>query len=265
MSDYFIKHFYDQVKDPSWPEIKNYNEFLMLPDAIKEECNTIHNFPKRLNMLEEVSYWRMQQTHNVGYQYNNIVYIPIYKCAHSYYTKFFRDALGWQQVNLHELNFDEVITFGLLMNPMTRRVKGFTQVLCMAYNDDYKTVLDLLQSPGFATFVSKITLLDGHTIPYTIAFGDLLHKIHWIPMELFTDIGLKQEITRFLNNNNVKVEIPNDRRINQSSLEKENIFNTIQDIILRLEPPGELGLLFANDVKFYNNLLEHYANSHNYN
>jgi hypothetical protein len=265
MSDYFIKHFYDQVKDPIWPEITTYNDFLKLPESIVTECNTIHNFPSRLSELEDEHYWQRQIIHNIGYQYNNTVYVPVLKCAHSYYTNFFRDQLGWAEVKLHNLNWNNITAFGLLMNPMTRRVKGITQVLTQSFNDDYDSILQLLATPNFSKFIGTIQLLDAHTVPYHLSFGKLLNKIHWIPMEPFTDEELKNQITCFLATNNVSISIPNDKRINQSSSSKQKVFTAIQNIFLSTEPAAELGLMFAKDIKFYNNLLNTYAPLHNNN
>jgi hypothetical protein len=265
MSNYFIKHFYDQVKDTSWPDIKNYNDFLNLPNWIKHECNNIHSFTERLNELEDTNYWKKRQSHNYGYQYKNAVYIPVFKCASTYYIKLFKDKLGWKQVNLDSLDFNKIKAFGLLMDPMVRKVKGITQVLCMSFNYDYDAVLDLFKNPGFAQFVSSITMLDAHTIPYTVAFGELLNKIHWIPMEPFTDNEIKEQIVQYLKETGISVEIPNNERLNASPGKKEIIFSTIENIFLNNEPPSEVGLIFANDVKFYNTLLNKYANSDNYN
>jgi hypothetical protein len=265
MIDYYIKHFYDQVKDPSWPDIKNYTEFLALPDAIKNECNTDFNLPSRLSELEDVNYWKQNQYHVFGYQYKNLVYVPVLKCANTYYTNYFKNVLGWKQVNLSDIDHSKIITFGLIMNPMTRRVKGIVEVLGLSYNGNYSAVLELLRSPGFVKLLGLTIIFDSHTLPYTTTFGDLLNKIHWIPMEPFNDSELKQQITYFLKSNGVDIDIPNDNRINQSSSEKEKVFNTLQDIFLKMEPLAELGMMFAEDIKFYNNLLKNYALLHNNN
>lgn len=50
---------YKIVKDPSWPECKNYDDFLNLPDYIQTECREIHkidfdNFVKDTGSLELV-------------------------------------------------------------------------------------------------------------------------------------------------------------------------------------------------------------------
>ena len=176
MSDYYIKNFYDRVKDSSWPEINSYNDFLNLPTEIQDECITAHRLPARLKELEDVNYWRYHQIHTIGYQYKNLVYVPVYKCANTYYTNFFKNQ-NWTKIHLQDLNFNKTIAFGLMMNPMTRRVKGITQVLCKSYNNDFDTVIKLLESEGFSNFIAKVAVLDSHTVPYTIAFGKLLNNL----------------------------------------------------------------------------------------
>ena len=260
MSDYFIKHFYDQVKDPSWPRIDTYNDFLKLPKSIRQECKDIHNFPSRLAKLEDVNYWQDLTNHNIGYQCQNVVYVPVMKCANTYYTNFFKNQLGWTEVKLAELDLNKVNAFGLLMNPMTRRVKGITQVLAMCYNNDYDAIMKLLDSSNFSKFISTILLLDAHTIPYHIAFRKTLDSIHWIPMELFDDEELKKQIVSFLATKDIHITIPQDNRLNQSPMDKQKVFAAVQDIFLSTEPVAELGVLFAEDVKFYNNLLIQYDN-----
>jgi hypothetical protein len=265
MSDYFIKHFYDQVKDPGWPSINTYNDFLKLPNSIRQECDVVHNFPSRIAELEDVNYWQNQTTHSCGYQYKNVVYIPVMKCANTYYTNFFKNQLGWTEVKLAELDWNKVNAFGLLMNPMTRRVKGITQVLTMSYDHNYDLILKLLESSDFSKFISNIILLDAHTIPYNLAFGKTINKIHWIPMEPFNDEELKNQIAWFLATKDINIKIPQNKRMNPSSLPKQKIFTTIQDIFLSTEPSAELGLMFAEDIKFYNNLINTYAPMYNTN
>ena len=95
MTDYYIKHFYDQVKDPSWPDVKNYNELINLPDKILDECNHIHELPTRLSQLEDTLYWK-DELNLIGFQYKNLVYVPVAKCANSYYTNFFKQN-AWME------------------------------------------------------------------------------------------------------------------------------------------------------------------------
>ena len=265
MGDYFFKKFYDDVKDPAWPPVTTYNEFLCLPKHIQVECNKMHKLSGRINELEDIAYWKDNSNHNIGYRYNDAVYVPVLKCASTYYTKVFQEYNRWQKVKLTDLNWNTTKAFGLMMNPMTRRVKGIVQSLLQSYNNNYSEILQMLERENFCKLISTITMLDAHSMPYTYMFGDSLDKVHWIPMELFTDIELKHQIVYFLDSNNVKIIMTDSDRANKSSENKTQIFNKIKEIFLTVMPPAELGMFFANDVKFYNNLLKTYATLHNHN
>lgn len=43
-----IKHSYESIKDSSWPEVNNYQDFENLPNWIKHECSVLH----KLELLE---------------------------------------------------------------------------------------------------------------------------------------------------------------------------------------------------------------------
>ena len=129
----------------------------------------------------------------------------------------------------------------------------------MSYNNDYPAVLKMLEQKSFCNFISTVTTLDAHTTPYTLMFGDFFNKVHWIPMDQFTDDELNHQIACFLAENNVKITIDTNIRLNKSPDLKKQIFKRIEEIFVNTEPPAELGTLFANDVKFYNNLLRTYA------
>jgi hypothetical protein len=135
----------------------------------------------------------------------------------------------------------------------------------MSYDHDYDLMLQLLESSNFAKFISTILLLDAHTIPYNMAFGKTIDKIHWIPMELFDDEELKNQIVCYLATKDINIKIPQDKRRNPSLPDKQKVFTAIQDIFLSIEPGAELGVMFAEDVKFYNNLINTYAPLHNTN
>jgi len=57
-----IVGFYNRVKDPNWPEIKNWIDFYELPSYIVDECYRIHGLTKLVNCDQ-----------NFQYQYKNII------------------------------------------------------------------------------------------------------------------------------------------------------------------------------------------------
>ncbi len=257
MSDYFFTSFYNQVKDDSWPQITTYNDFLKLPEAIQEECFRTHDLRVRLNEIEDEQYWMSNTWHNIGYQCRDVVYVPVMKCANSYYVDLLHVQNGWKQVKLSELDLDKVHLFGLLMHPLTRRIKGVTEVLAISHQNDYKKVLLLLKQPEFAVFVSHISTLDAHTMPYSFLFGSLLEKITWIPMDAYTDVELQQQIKKVVEAHRVSIRFPDEvNRINQSDTYKTQCFDELQKIYMQTEPSPDFCHMFSKDIALYHRLIE---------
>lgn len=263
MSDYFFTSFYNQVKDKSWPQIANYNDFLKLPGTIQEECFQVHHLRDRLDELEDEQYWMSKTWHNIGYQCRDVVYVPVMKCANSYYVDLIHVQNGWKQVKLLELDLDKVHLFGLLLHPLTRRIKGVTEVLGISHQHDYKKVLLLLKQPEFAVFVSHISTLDAHTMPYAFLFGSLLEKITWIPMDVYTDVELQQQIKNFVETHGVSIKFPNKvSRINQSDTYKTQCFDELQKIYMQAGSSADFCHMFGKDIALYHRLIESVQSQH---
>lgn len=259
MSDYYFRKFYLQVKDPQWPDVGTYEQFKKLPLEIQQECLTHHGLDQRLEEITNADYWRKHGRHNTGYQYQNVVYVPVLKCASTYYITVFSEMLGWKQVQLDQTDWSNTTAFGLMMNPMTRRIKGVMEALCMGYQYDYAAVLAALESAGFSKFVGLINVVDSHSIPYSVLFGDYFDRINWIPMDLFTDLELAAQITRFLATKNVIIQLPETKRLNESSDLQLKIYQKLLEIYRQQDAMPELGMLYARDMKFYNRLIDTYA------
>lgn len=253
MSDFYFKKYYDDVCDPSWPTINNYTEFLKLPPQIVKECIDNLGLKDRLTQLENHNYWLSHGGHNEAYINNDIAYVPTYKCAHMHYVSIFHQQLGWEKVKLFDIDITQVRMFGLMINPYVRRLKGLTQTLVMSYQYQYEDLFNDLKSPMLRDFISSITLTDIHTMPYTVTYGNYFTHINWIPMDLFSDADLKSEIEKFVN-----VSLPDIPRINQSTDDQNKVFKMLEENFMKSDVPAELGLLFADDIKFYNRLIETY-------
>ena len=115
MSDYFFKQYYNDVRDPLWPNISTYNEFLKLPTHIINECRRDLGLDSRLAELENREYWLTHGAHNEVYLFGNIGYVPTYKCAHSYYVNLFTE-LGWKKLRLPDIDVNNYQLFGLMIN-----------------------------------------------------------------------------------------------------------------------------------------------------
>jgi hypothetical protein len=200
MIDLEIQKFYNSVKDPAWPVVNNYFDFINLPKNIQEECNNRHNFQQRKSQIVDSEFWI--NSYQTVYQYENLVYLPVAKCACTYYMEFFT-SIGWKSAYLADIDIDAVNLFGTIRHPIERFIKGLTQYIY--YRDDPNHNL------------AEIIIADFHSIPYHLKYGKLLQKVNWIPMDILTDDQIKICLMKFFNKFNHDIQIPlNDKRKNAS-------------------------------------------------
>lgn len=258
MVDLELQKFYNNVKDPDWPIINNYSDYVNLPDRIKLECQTQHNIQQRLEEIYNPKYW--QQITQFGYQFENLIYVPVPKCAHNYYTRFFRDTLGWKKVDLQNVDTTSSKMFGLIMHPFSRYLKGMTQWFWQAY--EQSNSLDQIDSDLNKPHIMKIlesTLLgDYHVWPYSFMFGNLLNQIKWIQIDNMSDDDIMKNIISFCAKNNYEITPPTTiKRSNTSSVQKLKIYNTVKSIFYsQHQKLSTLYYLYSEDLRFYQNLID---------
>jgi hypothetical protein len=272
--DNMIKNFYNNVKDPAWPTIQSYIDFVKLPKSIRDECYNVHNFQETRNQIENGSHWAQ---HGVEvYQYQDLVYIPVAKCAHTYYRQLFRDNLGWETVKLSDVNFNLVNAFGLLMHPLTRWVKGITEWVTSPYYPvdrawkdrtkpqskvqvDYEQFVIDLQQASTRHMLRSVTLTDQHTLPYSVMFNKHLYQINWLPMDYFSsDNEIKISLMKFFKATGHNITLPLDsNRSWDSSEEKLQILNVVsEEFVSNTDRQAHLYSLYSEDLKFFHNLLD---------
>ena len=262
MVDLFLQKFYNDVKDPGWPIIDDYSDYVKLPDHIKLECQTQHNIQQRFEEIYNPNYW--QQLTQFGYQFENLIYVPVLKCAHNYYTKFFRDRLGWKKVDLRNVDTASSNMFGLIMHPFSRHLKGMTQWFWEAY--EYSDSLDQLDSdlskPHIMKLLGSTILGDSHVVPYSFVFGNLLNQINWIPIDNMSDEDIMKNVISFCEKHNCKITPPTDiERSNTSSVQKLKLYNIIKSIFYNQKIDNNekihiLYYLYSEDLRFYQNLID---------
>jgi hypothetical protein len=273
MIDIELKNFYNNVKDPLWPEINNYLDFCKLPADIKNECYTVHNFQQRKNQIEDISYWNNLTTK--VYQFQDLVYVPVAKCAHTYYTHLF-SQMGWKERLLHEIDLSSSNAFGLLLHPFTRWSKGISEWVCSA---GYYASIDAVSAHRALTpenelpvdynkfkndtnlhkLIKTAIIGDTHTVPYTVAFNKIIDQINWLPMDYFSsDNEIKISLMNFFNVVGHTVDIPLDnKRAWSASSDKIQLRNFINNLFLTDgRSIYELYKIYANDLKFYHNLVD---------
>lgn len=257
MSDVFLQEFYNNVKDAAWPSIETYCNFVKLPDPIKNECYNLHSFQSRIDELENPEYWRDLILY--GYQHENLVFVPVNKCASTYYNTLF-EKLGWKKIALAEVDLDSVVAFGIIMHPLVRYLKGITQWiwecdLLPSYTGDIEN------QEFFKRLTVDLIAPDIHSLPYTAIYGNRLEKINWIPMDNLSDSEIKQHMMQLFASAGHKIILPlNDSRIHTSPSEKLNLYNAVkQSFIKKPNKIYKIYSLLANDLKFYHQLLNKFS------
>jgi hypothetical protein len=277
MLDIEIIRFYNNVKDPSWPDIFSYADYHHLPNFIKEECDKLHHFQHRKEQICDVNTW-IDVSHPPVCVYEDLAYVPVQKCAYTYYTTFFTN-LGWKRASLDTLDIKNTKFFGLVMNPLQRRLKGITQWIVDCYQSNeiiessvnpwkYENpVIDWVQLQSdiktkyFNKLLSTVTVGDMHSWPYVTMFGNLLDKINWIPMDSLTDDEVKTSIMSFCRLHGHNIQLPmDDARLHVSSENKLQVFEIVKKAFYS-DPINlyQFYKIYNTDLKFYYNLVDNFS------
>ena len=260
MIDFYLTQFYQDVKDPDWPDISTYNDILLLPQHIQDELEQTHGLSRRLDNIESTDNWRKTNREIAfGYCKNNVVFVPVLKCASTYFThNFLNQFSDWKIVNLHDQDWTKIKAFGCMMHPLVRRLKGVTEMLFCAYSEDrLDELINLLEHDlSFRGIIANISVADMHTMPYTVMYGKYLDKIHWIPMEIGNN-NMAAKVNQFLQKNSIIDQIPLDEAKHKSTDKKLQIFNLLIKVYFS-HPANEFPaiFLFADDLKFYHKLIK---------
>lgn len=277
MLDIEIIKFYNNVKDPSWPDIFSYVDYHRLPSFIKEECDKLHHFQQHKDQICDVNTW-IDVSQPPVCVYEDLAYVPVPKCAMTYYTTLFIQ-LGWKRARIDTLDLKNTKFFGLVMNPLQRRLKGTAQwvVQCYQSNEtiessanpwkyenaitDWEQLEIDIKTKYFNKLLSTVTVGDIHTCPYSIMFGNLMDKINWIPMDSLTDNEVKSSIMSFCKLHGHNIELPmDDDRLHVSTESKLHVFETVKKAFYS----NPLNLwqfykIYNNDLKFYYNLIDNFT------
>lgn len=258
MTDIFLKDFYKNVKDTSWPEIDNYSDFLKLPSYIQEECVNLHKVNSRLDEIESPDHWR--DLLSTVYRFENLAYLPVYKCASTHYIDLFHNQLEWTECRFSDLE-PGTICFGLFQEPTVRYLKGITEWVWRHLMPHVNYELDRVP----VSVLKTILVGDVHSLPYTITLKSILDKINCIPMGEQSDSQIKQSLTNLFKSQKHNITIPtnNSRTYESSELKlqlynavKENFKNSIGGDLHEFNGRAEYTyLLLSADLKFYHNLI----------
>jgi hypothetical protein len=259
MSDQFLKQYYNNIRDTSWPDVECYQDFLQLDVSIQQECKQQHSFAERKQQLSDSDYWRDVMLY--GYAHNNLLYVPLAKCASSYFMHVFETQLGWKKTYFRDVDFSSVHAFGLVKDPLARRARSLAQFFVTELGEENA---ELLLSERFRQTLMTVMVGDFHSMPYSTMFGSYLYKINWIPMDLLSDQEITDTIENFFNitHNTITVNWPT-QRINTAPALQSKLYNLLKhtDFLDNGIPhwtQNWVQLTFADDLKFFYNCLDNF-------
>jgi len=195
------------------------------------------------------------------YVKNNLAYIPVPKCASTYYSNLLQ-ANDWQECNTWELEPNTKL-FTFILNPTTRFVKGLTEDL---FEGNYPKEIEGLISNDITyranilktlktsileqqTIVPESITVTTHTIPYSVMLKDY-KNITCIRL----DCGSAKAIfLKLCKQHNITIQ---DYSVNAhiSDTPKLEFYNALANVFTEdaLRANRLYDLLYAEDYNIYN-------------
>ena len=179
------------------------------------------------------------------YRYKNIVYVPTYKCA-STYTRNTLLRLGFKHSDINDVTKNDKM-FTTIMDPYIRRTKGVTQALVdIGYE---KKVLE----EDFVKFITGATVLDHHTVPYTLQHKKYMDQMIFLPIDM-KNIALIDLLQKFfaIHCSLMAIRLSSfpkkNKKYNQASSTERRLYKFIQNEASNKEL---IELVFADDLQLW--------------
>lgn len=175
-------------------------------------------------------------------RYKNIVYVPTHKCA-STYTRKVLLSLGFQRSDISDVTKNDKM-FTTIMDPYARRTRGVSQALVdVGYE---KKVLE----EDFVKFIKDATVLDHHTIPYTLQHKKYMNQMIFLPIDM-KNILLIDLLKKFFAIHCPELNrepFPMEEWGNQASSTERHLHKFIQNEASNKEI---IALVFADDLQLW--------------
>jgi len=251
MSDWFLKKSYQDIRDPCWPSINYWDDFLRLEEHIKQECKEQHALDHWLNYLHGDNFSTLN-SHQPFFQKDQFVFVNIAKCGSQHHEDFFVRRLGWSQRTLRDLQAQQrqdLVFFGLMMHPLRRYLKGVTE---------YIFAQNISKCIDFDYFMQYTVCPDLHSMPYSMIVWPALDHIHWIPFSSMQPKEVKQCMNKLFAYYNSDLCVPTEHPpLHQSCPEQLAIFQQVQTA---WEKQGTamyyVYKMHHGDIRFYHDLIE---------
>lgn len=255
MKDTILSEIYNDIRGPDWPDIDgSIYDYYYLPSHIQKECE--ENF-KIFENIESNDYWDDYITPAMtppDYEKNKFCYIPITKCASTYYTTLF-SKLDWKPQDFtHTVDTKNTYFFAFIMHPLKRYLKGLTQFV---WNYDLQ---HCKRRDGDELF-NHFLIPDSHTIPYTqYISSNVLNNLFCIPMDFLDDDQGRMYLIEYLKNCGYEINLPPMPRIHVSSPGQLEVYN---DLVNRLQYNKNIlhkiyRLGYAEDLRLYRKSVKNY-------
>jgi len=178
------------------------------------------------------------------FRYKNIVYVPTYKCASTYTSKVLLQ-LNFKHSNISDVTKNDKM-FTTIMDPYARRTKGVTQALVdVGYE---KKVLE----EDFVKFIKDATVLDHHTIPYTLQHKKYMNQMIFLPIDmeniLLLDLFKKFFAIHCPELNRKPFPKKLEKVVNQATSTERHLYKFIQNEASNKEI---IALVFADDLQLW--------------
>lgn len=186
-------------------------------------------------------------------RYKNLVYIAILKNASRFYINFFKLQLGWENINIEDIDWDRDVVFAHISNPMDRHVKGIVQVA----QPFVSIIRRLINSDEFSEILG-FSIVDAHSMPVCIMLGHHAEKIDWIPLD--EEIPSEYLTVKFLEQYNIIVDPPveSNRFRNSHAVADKVLRNKVRQIIEKHKENPTLDLFYKQDILLYNKVKSKY-------
>ena len=183
----------------------------------------------------------------------NLVYIAILKNASRFYLNFFKLQLGWENINIEDINWDDDTVFAHMSNPMDRHVKGIVQ----AAKPYVSIIRKLIDNDEFSEILGY-SIVDVHSMPLCITLGHYAQKIDWIPLD--EEIQSEYLTVKFLEYHNIIVEPPVEpqRFRNSNAVADKLLRNKIRQLIEKNKENTTLDFFYKQDILLYNKVKSQY-------
>jgi len=155
------------------------------------------------------------------FKHNNLVYLCIPKHASTFYSNIFQQHLGWENIDIYDIDWTTDKVFSHIMHPDVRHTKGTAQCISDLQLEEYIGHPLLEKLMAFAIF-------DSHSQPIVSYIGeDVCYKIDWIPL----DVGNSDRLTNiFLKEHNVDIDVTTFQKENIAFKSKQNLYKIVSEL-----------------------------------